>query len=87
MKGKLHKITGDWYVQYTHNTNSKLYGKGNLPLHPADVEQIAKDSLIFDNIEGRIAAYPEVDFEIVSLDNGAMSFTEGYVSKTYAKLI
>lgn len=87
MKGKLHKTISGWYIQYELNTNSQLYVKTNLPLHPADIEQITKDSLMFDNIEHRIAAYPEVDFEIVSLDNGAMSFTEGYESKTYAKLI
>jgi hypothetical protein len=36
-----------------------------LPLHPDDVKQIEEDSKTFDNIEARIAAYPDVDFEIV----------------------
>ena len=96
MKGTLHKSTTGWIVKYQTEGPMTWY-KGNpesltfvpreLPLHPDDVKQITEDSLIFDNIEARIAAYPSVDFEIVESDNGAMSFTEAYQTQKYAKLI
>ena len=81
MIGKLYKHNNEWCIRYFD------YIDRSLSLHPDDVQQIIKDSLIFDNIEARIAAYPEVEFEIVNSDNGAMSFTEAYQSKQYAKLI
>jgi len=39
-------------------------GETYYPLHPADAAEIEADSKRFDNIEARIAAYPDVDFEI-----------------------
>jgi hypothetical protein len=41
---------GDWKTYY--------------PLHPADAAEIEADSKRFDNIEARIAAYPDVEFTI-----------------------
>jgi len=90
MKGKLTNKQNEWVVVYEDIIRLfpfTQYGIKELTIHPDDVEQIRKDSLIFDNIEARIAAYPEVDFEIVDLDNGAMSYTEGHKKQSYAKLI
>lgn len=55
MKGKLHKSDSGWVVSFFDKT---------LPLHPFDVQMIEDQSIVFDNIEARIAAYPDVDFEI-----------------------
>ena len=57
MKGILHKTDQGWVVEYAKHAE--------LPLHPDDVKQINRDAQVFDNIEARIAAYPEVEFEIV----------------------
>ena len=86
MKGILHKTEQGWIVIY-----DQIFGEGivkrnqhALPLHPDDVKQINKDAQIFDNIEARIAAYPEVEFEIVTeWENGEV----GVNGLTYAKLI
>jgi hypothetical protein len=58
MKGNLYKTDQGWVVEYAKHAE--------LPLHPDDVKQINKDAQVFDNIEARIAAYPDVEFEIVS---------------------
>jgi hypothetical protein len=60
MKGKIHKTEQGWVVQY-----GVINSIRSLPLHPDDVKQINRDAQVFDNIEARIAAYPEVEFEIV----------------------
>lgn len=57
MKGKIIKTDQGWIVEYAKHAE--------LPLHPDDVKQINKDAQVFDNIEARIAAYPDVEFEIV----------------------
>lgn len=53
MRGLIEKIDGNWVIK----SDDKTY-----PLHVDDVNQIKADSLIFDNIEGRIACYPNVNF-------------------------
>jgi hypothetical protein len=70
MKGKLHKkINGDWVVlkvsQEPLPCDTIVEHGIEYLLHPDDVKQIHNDTQVFDNIEARIAAYPEVDFEIV----------------------
>jgi len=60
MKGKLYKTDNVWYVMGVEEGDWNTYYQ----LHPDDVNQIKEDSKIFDNIEARIAAYPEVEFEI-----------------------
>lgn len=70
MKGKLHKTEKGWFVSFpeqsiisVYNGSSITQGSvGILPLHPDDVKQIEKDSQVFDNIEARIHAYPDVEF-------------------------
>jgi hypothetical protein len=70
MKGFLHKTEQGWVVEYAKHSE--------LPLHPDDVKQINRDAQLFDNIEARIAAYPNVEFEIL---------IEEETSEYYAKLI
>ena len=76
MKGKIHKTEQGWVVEYAKHAE--------LPLHPDDVKQINRDAQVFDNIEARIAAYPEVEFEIVQY-NGKTPISEGWSG--YAKLV
>ena len=65
MKGILHKTDNGCQVSHaTYNMESKSWTAGKYPLHPKDVAQINEDSKIFDNIEARISAYPDVEFEI-----------------------
>jgi hypothetical protein len=73
MKGELIKTEQGWMVMYAKHAE--------LPLHPEDVKQINRDAQVFDNIEARIAAYPEVEFDwcvIVQPDGKG---------KEYAKLV
>jgi hypothetical protein len=86
MRGVLHKTEQGWVVRYS---NPQEYREPihSLPLHPDDVKQINADAQVFDNIEARMTAYPYVEFEIFTVDNGAMSFTEAFESKQYAKII
>lgn len=62
MKGKIHKTEQGWMI-------SRCVGDGvaevwkELPLHPDDVKQINRDAQVFDNIEARIKAYPDVEFD------------------------
>lgn len=56
MKGLIEKVDGNWVVK----SGDKTY-----PLHEIDVDQIKADSLVFDDIEGRIACYPNVNFYLV----------------------
>jgi hypothetical protein len=66
MKGTLHKTENGWHVI---NMQATLNGPllQSLPLHPDNVNQIIEDSKVFDNIEARIKAYPDVEFEIVEI--------------------
>jgi hypothetical protein len=57
MKGRIQKTDQGWVVEYAKHAE--------LPLHPEDVKQINRDAQVFDNIEARIMAYPDIDFEIV----------------------
>jgi hypothetical protein len=86
MKGRLVKTEQGWFVRYKETTPLSITTE-TLPLHPADVEQINKDSQVFDNIEARIASYPEVEFEMVkeNIDTGALEAP--YIKVSYAKLI
>lgn len=59
MKGTLRKTELGWQVEYQVINSFRF-----LPLNPYDVNQIEEDSKRFDNIEARIAAYPDVEFRI-----------------------
>jgi hypothetical protein len=63
MTGRLTKYYNVWYViSFNYSNHRYIY----YLLHPDDVKQIEQDSYLFDNIEARIAAYPDVEFEKVS---------------------
>jgi len=75
MKGRLKKIGEEWVVTYDVFQDDHSYpfpAYKIIPLHPDDVKQIEEDSKVFDNIEARIAAYPEVEFEIKYYWDGRM---------------
>jgi len=78
MKGTLHKTEQGWVV------NSFYEIPTSIPLHPKNVRQIEEDAKVFDNIEARIAAYSEVEFDIVTeWPTGEV----GVNGLTFAKLI
>jgi len=85
MKGKITKTDEGWIVRYDVSQDDYSYPLPSynfLPLHPDDVKQINIDAQVFDNIEARIAAYPDVEFDwcvIVNHDTGK--------GVEYAKLI
>jgi len=92
MKGKLCKVDKGWAVKFEDIARLfpfTQYYTRELPLHPKDVLEIKYDSHIFDNIEARIAAYPDVEFEIVEEREHRELFEEyGWGNAiTYAKLI
>ena len=64
MKGLIEKVDATWVIK----SGDKVY-----PLHKIDVDQIKADSLVFDDIEGRIACYPNVEFELT--DGGYAKLT------------
>ena len=102
MKGKLLKNSNDlWYVEYTTyktvgmvkgvmGSGHKIKDTQSLLLHPDDVKQIKEDSKVFDNIEARISAYPDVEFEIVACIPDNLEPTRGetvaFEAVRYAKL-
>jgi hypothetical protein len=84
MKGKITKSDEEWIVRYDVFQDDHSYplpGWNFIPLHTDDVKQINRDAQVFDNIEARIAAYPDVEFDwcvIVQPDGKG---------KEYAKLL
>lgn len=87
MKGRIKKTDKGWVVLYTECVPKMIVTEWNksLPLHPYDVKQIQEDSQRFDNIEARISAYPDVEFDIVEVHN--KNGQVGYRYVNYAKLI
>ena len=72
MKGRLYRDKhNEWLVETSEQTYQ---------LHPDDVEELLELERRFDFIEGRIAAKPEVDFNVVH-------HTKLTRVATYAKLI
>jgi hypothetical protein len=63
MTGKLIKLNNIWHVKSANYWDDRYF---YYTLHPDDVKQIEQDSYQFDNIEARIAAYPDVEFNIIS---------------------
>ena len=86
MKGLLTKTDEGWQVSHaTYDIAIEKWIAGKLPLHPDDVKQIQEDSQIFDNIDARISAHPNVEFKIVEVFN--KNDQVGYRYVNYAKLI
>lgn len=70
MKGTLTKTEEGWMVRYDvmqDNYNYPYPIWDYFSLHPDDVKQINADAQVFDNIEARISAYPDVDFDVVEV--------------------
>ena len=65
MKGKITKIDEEWVVKCfdIEKAHDIMYCGESLPLHPDDVKQINRDAQVFDNIEARIKAYSDVEFD------------------------
>jgi hypothetical protein len=59
MKGRLLKANDQWMVSY----NDAAGLLQTLPLHPYDIKEIDDQANVFDNIEARISAYPDIHFE------------------------
>lgn len=105
MKGTLKNTANGWMVIFKDSNEPTFFIKNKpyitttvmkeLPLHPDDVQQIQKDSLIFDNIEARIAAYPDVNFTIerycdvhkTDPQTGPCTLDCAWDTKQYAKLL
>lgn len=74
MKGTLHKTDQGWMISrrtfvissVTIDNGATEVWEEQIPLHPDDVKQINADAQVFDNIDARIAAYPDVEFNIVN---------------------
>ena len=84
MVGTIRKTEKGWMMEYKVDEKTPIGHKSwweNLPLHPDDVRQINDDAKVFDNIEARITAYPDVEFDIVN-----MGFGPDDNILTYAKL-
>jgi hypothetical protein len=65
MKGTLLKSEQGWIVAFYSNQSMDNSSVNTLPLHPDNVKRFEEFGQVFDNIDARIAAYPEVEFEIV----------------------
>ena len=77
MKGTLHKTKQGWVVEFKNHDGSIC----SIPLHPTDLG-------IPSHVMNILGEVQEVEFEIVELNNGAMSSAGGVESKQYyAKVI
>jgi hypothetical protein len=60
MKGTLVKKGNMWYVMRLEENEWETY----YPLDPDDELKIRELEQVFDNLEARVAANPEVEFEV-----------------------
>jgi hypothetical protein len=90
-RGKLHHTDGGWIVMFNKKIEHTMVGYHDyktttvyeqLPLHPDDVNQIDKDAQVFDNIEARISAFPDVEFDIITIGS-----KDDLMGKKYAKIL
>ena len=70
MKGLLYKdkASGQWMIKEA--LTAPIVGVVDfrtLRLHPDDVEEMGVLERVFDNLEARVAAYPEVEFDICTI--------------------
>jgi hypothetical protein len=82
MKGKIRKSNRGWVVDQEVKKGLQARLINTYLLHPYDIQVIEEQAQVFDNIEARIATYPDVHFEIVNEfdNNGPEHFPK------YAKL-
>lgn len=67
MNGLLYKVKDNWVVSYGSSLTGFEIWPITLPLHPDDVAAIQEQSLVFDNVEARIAAFNKVEFDIIEV--------------------
>jgi len=79
MKGILHKLKQTWMVEHCEKSGDNNWIT-YIQLHPDNVNEILDLEKVFDNIEARISAHPDIEFEIVEHQK-----MDGVVK--YAKLI
>ncbi len=68
MKGRLSKLEYDqWIVTYIEEMERSpgIFKTIDLQLHPEDVNSLKELEQRFDNLEARIFANPNVEFEII----------------------
>ena len=88
MKGTLYKnkSTGEWIVRtLLISPMVGPYGFRDLRLHPDSIKQMEEDEQIFDNLEARVAAYPEVEYEVHTIATGKSEWD--VLDEDVAKLI
>jgi len=90
MKGKLIYDQDGWWVQHAATSpDGTEYFQADTMLHPDDVKFLEDCSLWFDNIEGKVIANPDVEFEMVIetvMSVGNSEEQDEYTIR-YAKLI
>jgi hypothetical protein len=90
MKGKLIYDQDGWWVQHAATSpDGTEYFQADTMLHPDDVKFLEDCSLWFDNIEGKVIANPDVEFEMVTETAMSVGNSEEQDEYTirYAKLI
>jgi hypothetical protein len=65
MKGVLKNTGAGWFVLYQVMRDEITSGYDSIQLHPNDAYELFELEQRFDNLESRIAANPNVEFEIV----------------------
>ena len=73
MKGLLFKDkpSGQWMVKEALTAPMVgIVGFRTLRLHPDDVKEMEEQEKVFDNLEARVAAYPEVEYEVHTIATG-----------------
>ncbi len=73
MKGILFKdkASGQWMIKEALTAPMVgVVGFRTLRLHPDDVKEMEEQDKLFDNLEARVAAYPEVEYEIHTIATG-----------------
>jgi hypothetical protein len=88
MKGTLFKneTSGQWMVRSL--LISPIVGPcgfRDLRLHPDDVKEMEEQDKLFDNLEARVAAYPDVEYEVHTIATGTSEFD--ILDEDVAKLI
>ena len=88
MKGLLYKdkASGQWMIKEALTTPMVgIVGFRTLRLHPNDVKEMEEQEKLFDNLEARVAAYPEVEYEVYTIATGKSEWD--VLDEDVAKLI
>jgi hypothetical protein len=88
MKGTLFKdkTSGQWMVRsLLVSPMIGPYGFRDLRLHPDDAKEMEEQEKAFDNLEARVAAYSDVEYEVHTIATGDSEFD--ILDEDVAKLI